>query len=124
MNREAILKFADVYSTPFPMKKDLSNICRIISKSKEAKNNPEDQFMLFAAAILQDKVEKSLDYLENIIKMPEENLEKMFPEVNHLKNAKLVLRSLNKPSERNQLIVIRMINKVIRIYALSVNRFI
>ena len=123
MNKEAVLKFADVYVAAFPQKKDLSNICRIISKSK-SNNNAEDQFMLFAATILQDKVEKSLDYLDNIIKMPSEKLEKVFPEVNYLKNVDLVIRTLDKPSERNQRSIIRMINKVIRVYALSVNRFI
>tara|TARA_Y100001936_G_C15427631_1_gene337716 strand:+ start:98 stop:472 length:375 start_codon:yes stop_codon:yes gene_type:complete len=124
MNREAIMKFADMYgSYPHISKKDLSKICSIISKSK-ANNNAEDQFMLFAATILQDKVEKSLDYIDNLIKMPPEKLEKVFPEINYLKNADLVIRSLDKPSERNQLSIIRMIHKVIRIYALSVNRFI
>ena len=123
MNREAILKFADMYIDPHKTKKDLSKICSILSKSK-SNNNAEDQFMLFAATILQDKVEKSLDYLDNIIKMPPEKLEKVFPEVNYLKNVDLVIRTLDKPSERNQRSIIRMINKVIRIYALSVNRFI
>ena len=123
MNKEAILKFADVYVAAFPTKKDLSNICRIISKSKK-NDNPEDQFMLFGATLLQDKIEKSLDYLEHLIEFPEEKLKATFPEIDYLKNTSLVLRSFRKPSERNQIRVIRMINKVIRVYALSVNRFI
>ena len=80
--------------------------------------------MLFAATLLQDKVEKSLDYLDNLIKMPKEKLEKVFPEVEYMKKADLVLRCLDKPSERNQRSIVRMINKVIRVYALSVDRFI
>ena len=124
MNRKAILKFADTYTQPFPRMKDFKEICSIISKSKQAKNNAEDQFMLFAATILQDKVEKSLDYLDNLIKIPEEKLEKVFPEVEYLKKVDLVLRCLDKPTERNQLSIVRMIHKVIRVYALSVDRFI
>ena len=123
MNKEAVLKFADVYVAAFPTKKDLSNICRIISKSKR-NDNPEDQFMLFGATLLQDKIDKSLDYLEHLIEFPEEKLKATFPEIDYVKNASLVLRSFRKPSERNQIRVIRMINKVIRVYALSVNRFI
>ena len=123
MNKEAVLKFADVYVAAFPTKKDLSNICRIISKSKK-NDNPEDQFMLFGATLLQDKIDKSLDYLEHLIEIPEEKLKATFPEIDYVKNASLVLRSFRKPSERNQIRVIRMINKVIRVYALSVNRFI
>ena len=123
MNRKAILKFADTYTQPYPTRKDLNEICGIISKSK-TKNNAEDQFMLFAATLLQDKVEKSLDYLDNLIKMPKEKLEKVFPEVEYLKKADLVLRCLDKPTERNQRSIVRMINKVIRVYALSVDRFI
>tara|TARA_Y100000590_G_scaffold435020_1_gene553953 strand:- start:597 stop:968 length:372 start_codon:yes stop_codon:yes gene_type:complete len=123
MNKEAILKFADVYVAAFPTKNDLSDICRIISKSKK-NDNPEDQFMLFGATLLQDKIEQSLDYLEHLIEFSDEKLKATFPEIDYLKNASLVLRSFRKPSERNQIRVIRMINKVIRVYALSVNRFI
>ena len=123
MNKEAVLKFADVYVAAFPTKNDLSDICRIISKSKK-NDNPEDQFMLFGATLLQDKIEQSLDYLEHLIEFSDEKLKATFPEIDYLKNASLVLRSFRKPSERNQIRVIRMINKVIRVYALSVNRFI
>ena len=80
--------------------------------------------MLFGATLLQDKIEQSLDYLEHLIEFSDEKLKATFPEIDYLKNASLVLRSFRKPSERNQIRVIRMINKVIRVYALSVNRFI
>ena len=102
---------------------DLKKIHKIISKAENNKN-AEDQFMLFASTILQNKPDESFVYLENILKLPEE-LRSEFPdEIDYLKQIKLVVRCSKKGDEKSILRIVRMINKIIRIYALKINRFI
>ena len=123
MNKKAVQMFADMYTASHPSMADLSKIHKVISKAKN-NDNAEDQFMLFASTILQNKPDESFVYLENILKLPEELQNKFPDEIDYLKEIKLVVRCSKKGDEKSIIRIVRMINKIIRIYALKINRFI
>ena len=78
--------------TAAPDPKDPNRIYKILQR--DASTSAENEFLRFASMLLQDRPEESLVHLENILKMPKEELQCSLQKVDNQTGVQIMIQSI------------------------------
>ena len=118
--------FANLMRTAAPDPKDPNRIYKILQR--DASTSAENEFLRFASILLQDRPEESLVHLDNILKMPKEELQMFSTEggqpdgsthydsINYTKICTSIIRDLKSETLPASRRVSKKIHLVLRIY--------